>query len=131
MLKKNTTYIFINFLNTLYLNVHFNNMLYFFMIFYHSNDFIIILLRTNNLIIKKYITYNFMFILLPSYNYIYFKKFTGIGGFVFFCVCDFLKYCHIKNIESKLIIFTHKFKLNIFDIHIMIKFIKKKYFFLL
>ena len=40
MLKKNTTYIFINFLNTLYLNVHFNNMLYFFMIFYHSNDFI-------------------------------------------------------------------------------------------
>ena len=70
MLKKNTTYIFINFLNTLYLNVHFNNMLYFFMIFYHSNDFIIILLHTNNLIIKKYITYKFMFILSPSYNFI-------------------------------------------------------------
>ena len=130
MLKKNTTYIFINFLNTLYLNVHFNNMLYFFMIFYHSNDFIIILLRTNNLIIKKYITYNFMFILLPSYNFIS-KNSQELAVLFFLCVCDFLKYCHIKNIESKLIIFTHKFKLNIFDIHIMIKFIKKNIFFLL
>ena len=81
MLKKNTTYIFINFLNTLYLNVHFNNMLYFFMIFYHSNDFIIILLRTNNLIIKKYITYNFMFILLPRGRQLVWRKIAHSGQF--------------------------------------------------